>query len=645
MTGCRTSAATAAFILAAFAALAQDSNSDRATAPPRRLGDPGASVQPPASPETAEDRSGQPEPDYGESQDSASDLDENSPEVSTDDLLDDVPEDERSHAQTAAPAASAPRDLPPAAEIAPGPALPKPPAVQVAPLGRIDGAPVGLLDSDNGGFQPNMWNGSSREQIEDLLVRVPAVSSDYAIRALARRVILTRSDAPGGIVHRALITLRIEKLLGAGMIDEAGALAAIANLDNDLDFSRTQATALLYANRAKEVCSDLTSPRQTQDDLFWLQLRIYCAAAGGDTSTADLTRGILEARGETDSAFNILLDDALKGAKKPPGKIAKPSAIHVFLMRQAGLSIGNEMAAQLGTPATVLAMRDTRNPPAARLAAADRAVRVGAASLAELKSVADAQDMPASQLGSASETAQRLSFLGGQFLLHLAARSETRPAAKAGLLHTALLLGEKAGLFALASKLQADVAMSVDAAAVPADRRPLIGWSLILAGKTEAAARWIGNASAPHAVLALAMEKDENAQADLSDLARDLNADPKPVNSNQPFEALVLGLYDALGRTIPDDAKSAAETASATRWPGRRPDGDTMKKLMQAVSAADRRGEAVLRILDIIGPKGLGDLAPDVTIELVRALEEMGVRDSARAFALHALLLYRPGTP
>jgi hypothetical protein len=70
-----------------------------------------------------------------------------------------------------------------------------------------------------------------------------------------------------------------------------------------------------------------------------------------------------------------------------------------------------------------------------------------------------------------------------------------------------------------------------------------------------------------------------------------------------------------------------------------------MKKLMQAVSAADRRGEAVLRILDIIGPKGLGDLAPDVTIELVRALEEMGVRDSARAFALHALLLYRPGTP
>jgi len=47
-------------------------------------------------------------------------------------------------------------------------------------------------------------------------------------------------------------------------------------------------------------------------------------------------------------------------------------------------------------------------------------------------------------------------------------------------------------------------------------------------------------------------------------------------------------------------------------------------------------------IPNIVGIKGPGDLAPDVTAEIVHALKDMGLQDSARAFALHALLLYRP---
>ncbi len=66
---------------------------------------------------------------------------------------------------------------------------------------------------------------------------------------------------------------------------------------------------------------------------------------------------------------------------------------------------------------------------------------------------------------------------------------------------------------------------------------------------------------------------------------------------------------------------------------------------MTAAAAPDRRGEAVLRILDIVGAAGPGDLAPDVTIEAVRALHEMGLDDAARALAIDALLLYRPAAP
>jgi hypothetical protein len=133
------------------------------------------------------------------------------------------------------------------------------------------------------------------------------------------------------------------------------------------------------------------------------------------------------------------------------------------------------------------------------------------------------------------------------------------------------------------------------------------------------------------------------AQANLSALAHDVNTEPKSPNPNRPFEALILGLYDALGRNLPADARETARSAEAKRWPGRRPDSVAMQNMVQAAASPTRKGEAVLRILDIVGSHGLADLAPDVTIECVRALQEMGIKDSARAFAVHALLLYRPG--
>ncbi len=145
-------------------------------------------------------------------------------------------------------------------------------------------------------------------------------------------------------------------------------------------------------------------------------------------------------------------------------------------------------------------------------------------------------------------------------------------------------------------------------------------------------------------MLALVAGK-EASPADLSSIARDESAEPKAFNPNQTFEALVLGAYDVLGLAMPADAKAAAKSAGAKHWAGRRPDADAMQKIMEATSAPDRRGEAVLRMLNFIGPSGPRDVAPDVTIEFLRALQDMGLKDSARALAIHALLLYRPSAP
>lgn len=611
------------FLAAALLALGAHAQTGEATAPPRSLnGAPPQAAQDQDQDEQTAPLDDSPSPKGDEA--------EKPPYVDTSDLKSDIPEPDQK---------AAPKQAPPADEAPFVPPPPKP-AIEVQTLGTVEGPAEGLLDPSNGGFEASMWSASPRGDVETLLARAPLASPDSAVRTLAKRLILTRADAPAGTINRPLITIRIEKLLNAGLTDEAAALAASAAVRNDPDFARVQADAILSAGRANDACGGATEARTSLDDQFWLQLRAYCAAATKDDAAAEVTRNVLDAKQLTDNAYNILVKDALTGAKKPPGPIAKPTSMHLFLLRKAGLPIAADLAKKLGVGASLLEMRDARNKPEARLAAAERVVKSGAASLGELKAVLDAQAIASDRLAGAKDAAPKLQFLSAQALLRRAAQLETRPPVKAALVHQALLLGDKAGMFEIAAKLQADAAASIDAKAVPGD--PLLGWSLLIAGKPDAAARWLGDNAAAHAVLALVSSKEDTAQAALAEIAKRLGADPKQPDPNEPFEALVLGSYDALGLTMPASAKTAAKTAAAGHWPGRRPDAGEMQKIMQAANAPERKGEAVLRILVAVGAAGPRDLAPDVTVEFVRVLKGMGLNDAARALAVHALLLYRP---
>jgi len=655
--------------LSAFGALAQDDNG-HATAPPRQLGTPQPSADrssdgsdsdldddapkpPPSRPKKSRASSGEP------------------PDVSTDDLADDnVP------VQKQPPRASRRSSPPPPAntdadglqqddaepvlgrvrrdsvETAPldapvetGPIVPRPQAIQTGTLGTLDESSGGTLDTSNGGYESNIWGGSGRADVDDLLAKAPLASPDSAVHALARKVILTRADAPQGPIHRAFAAMRIQKLLDAGLIDSAGELAAQVQSKDNPDLARLQADALLVAGRAKDVCGPQTAARTTQSDLFWLELRAYCAATGGDIATADMTREIMNAQGAADPAYSALMADVIDGAKKPVEKISKPNALHVFLLHKAGMPIPVDLVKSIGPSVNLLILRDPKATPEQRLAAAERVLRMGAVSTNELKAVADAQVVTADQTANALTAAPKLSFLRAQALLRRAAQLESRPAAKAALIHEALTLGDKVGLFEIASNLQADVAVSIDAKGVAQTEGPLIGWSLLLAGKTNAATPWLGDNDVARAVLGLATNKDDTAQAALSSIATRLAKEvDKTQNASRPMEALLLGLYDAMGRTLPADAKAEASAMRAQHLPGRRPEEAVMQKMLLAAATPERKGEAILRILDVVGAKGLGDLAPDITIEIVRALEAMNLKDAAQSLAIHALMLYRPGT-
>ncbi|MBU6298495.1 MAG: hypothetical protein KGJ79_12225 [Alphaproteobacteria bacterium] len=540
-------------------------------------------------------------------------------------------------------ATAAPTPLSGAAGDLVAPLPPPSSGIQVQTLGSVEGPPVGLLDTVNGGLGMDMWSGSARGNIESLMARVPLVSPDPVIRALAKRIVLTKAAAPLGNAKRAIVTLRIEKLLDAGLIDEAGALAAQASLPDDPDFARVQADALLTANRAADVCGNLTTARLSSGEPFWLELRLYCAAVGGDEATAELTHEVMQAQGDGDRAFDTLADDVLNHKTVMPGAIAHPTAMHLFLLQQAGLAVPGAVAAAMGTSANLLAMRDPRNAPAVRMAAAERIVATGAASIEQLRNVADAQDIKLDQMANAAADANSLPFFAAQVLLRRAAVIQTRPDMQAQLVYEALALGEKANLLPLAAAFQGDVAASVGPSAANPAMASLFARALLLAHNPQAAARWLTNKDLLQPVLDLAAPnptRDAAAQASLAAYVTGLVKNPPVPDANRSYKALLIGITDVLGRPLPPEAKAQAPALEAMRWDGNRPDSGEMRLIEQASLQPERKGEALLRILDAIHDIGLRDLAPDTTIEFVRLLGAMGLPRAAHDLGMDALVLY-----
>jgi hypothetical protein len=541
--------------------------------------------------------------------------------------------------QGAAPSVAVAPYVPPKAE--PGP-------VEVGALGTPEGPPVGTLDATNGGMGDHLWSGSDRSRSEELLVKSPLVSGDPVLRDLVRRAVLTKAAAPPGAAKKAFLTLRIERLLDAGLVQQAGALAAQAAVSNDDEFARVQAEAILLAGRAQDACGPATAARQTGADVFWLQLRAYCAAATGDTATAELTKQVLKAQGHSDPAYDTLVQDVLTKKPLPPGAIARPSAVHIFLYLQTGLPLPETIGRRMGTTENLLVMRDSRNSARARFEAAERIVATGAATPAELIRIAEAQDLPLARVATAAADAPSLPFFMGQVLLRRAAMVEPRPEAKAQLVSLALSLGEKSRLAPLAAALQMDIITKMKPSPALRDHARSFARALVLAGKPEAAANWTAGDPLMKVLAAFATNNPQRiaaVRADLAAFAISLAQNPPVSDPDRSAKALALGLLDVTGMTLPPEAKAAVATVESGTQDGRRIGPDQMRTIVAVAGSPDRRGEAVLMITGAIHGIGLKDLAPDVTIEFVRLLMEMNETTAARALAVEALAEYTPPPP
>ena len=582
-------------------------------------------------------------------------------------------------------------DVAPSADSAPEPATQTgpmgrfgsgAPAIVVGDLGTVEGPIAGTLDPADG-FGDDTWARSDRTTIIGILQGVPAATPSSAASLLLRKALLTTAGLPPGRSDRSFNALRLSKLLDGGLVNDAADLAARVQAPANPEILQLQADAFIRAGRDFDACGDLTANRLQSGERFWVQLRAFCYAVNRDLPALDLTRAVIADQGLSDPSFLILLDGLASGLVMAPETVTLPDALHILMLARLNLPMNAEIATRLGLPESLMTAASIETPPPLRIAAAERALRAGVLPTDLFAQILELTTFTSADLDGAPALARAEPLMPALARLRAAVRMTASIEQRADLIHTALEIGQSAGLLRQIALLFVDDASAIVPASNWGNWSDLYMRALLLAGRPDAAVRWfniLGTGALASSDIAnqlqLTLAFAAPGQADslttlalLRGLALTANPPPAPPEpppvigdplapdqppapepppppppAPPPSEAvisratLVLGLYDALTRPLPAEAQAAVQPLVSQTSPGRRPPQVLMQRIDRA-SLAGAKGEVALAVVAALGQQGPGDLAPDIIVRLVRALQTAGIRDGAREMALEAFLL------
>ena len=562
-------------------------------------------------------------------------------------------------------------------------------AVAVGDLGTVEGPIAGTLDAMEG-LGEDAWAKSDRTTIIGMMQGVPPATPSAAASLLLRKVLLTPAALPPGRSDRSFNALRLSKLLDGAAVNDAADLATRIQAPNSPEILQLQAEAFIRAGRDFDACGDLTAHRLQSAERFWVQLRAFCYAVNRDPAL-ELTRTVISDQGLSDPSFLVLLDGLTSGQAMAPEAIQLPDALHILMLSRLNLPMNAEMAVSLGLADSLMVAQSAATPAPLRIAAAEKLLRAGVLPTDLFGDILDLTTFAPGELSVAPALARTEPLMQALARLGAALRMTGDPEQRAQLIHTALEIGETAGLLRQVALLFGD-----DAAAIV----PTRGWAnwserymraLLLVGRADAAARWFNILSMNPATVAdvanqlqLILAFAAPTQTDglttlalLRNLALTANS-PRPAPPEPPPPAvidplappdqalpppeppppllpppppsealvaratLVLGLYDAMTQALPMEAQESVQPLVSQMSAGRRPPQALMQRIDRS-SLAGARGEVALGVIAALGTQGARDLAPDVIVRLVRALQTAGIRDGARELALEAFLL-RPVT-
>jgi hypothetical protein len=378
-----------------------------------------------------------------------------------------------------------------------------------------------------------------------------------------------------------------------------------------------------------------------------------------------------------------LLDGWINGKPATPDTIRFPDSIHVAMLARQKLPMTREIAVDIGLTGSLIAAASPVTPPQIRIAAAEKALRAGVLPSHVLEQVLDLSVFAPQELAGAPALARVEPLMQALARLRAAVKATHAAQSSAELVHTALEIGEREGILRQVAEVFAAPAAEIMPNPDWTRWSDLMARGLLLAGRAEAAQRWLDilDPNAPDSAeevqqldLAFALaapnpRRNGDAKLVLVNLSRIVAPPPEvihvPAGTDAMPEAMApvpetpgpiktavklspalvarsvldLGIFDAVAADLmPSDSKSTVEPLMKEIPAGRRPAPVLMQRIDKA-ALSDSRGEVALSVATALGNGGPGDLAPDVVVRLVRALQTASMRDAAHLLAQEALLL------
>lgn len=170
--------------------------------------------------------------------------------------------------------------------------------IRVSTLSNISSEALGLLDSDEGGFGSEMWQGTERSLVELLLPKVPVESPSEAVRDLAFRLLATSALPPKGKVIRNLLEIRLDRL---SALDEKEAFIHLIRLVPEKltsELSAKQYVQLLFdEGNIKDGCAQVQGGYDQYQPIFWHHALILCHAIDKERDRVDFYSNLLREEG------------------------------------------------------------------------------------------------------------------------------------------------------------------------------------------------------------------------------------------------------------------------------------------------------------------------------------------------------------
>lgn len=546
----------------------------------------------------------------------------------------------------------APADETPAGSTpaAPSPEVDRAPAgIEVDPLGEVATDYGGTLDSASGGLPVGMWRGTDRAFVERLLPALPVVPDSPALRELAQRLLLSSAEAPAGEARLELTTVRAERLAALGNRRAAAALlSTIPDSRLDAAAARLRLESTWLAGDVERACAEVPELiRRFDQDLYFQKSLIFCQAKAGQTDEAALGLGLLREQGHDDRLFFELVD-VLAGNDETANvgsELGEPKGLHLAMLAAAGQALPEDAGSSADPD--LLAARLAVAPGAERLALTEQTVAIGLVGPDELARLYRTEPVAPDELAAAADLDPKTPH--DRAVLYQGAQAAATPAARAGLIQTALAAARRDGGYPVAARIYLDLIERIAPEAANAAFAETAGRALYLDGRYEQAAAWLDVARAeasrnPEAAAAVPVLSlltrmaggGESLAWDAATVAAWRQAqEPRGHAVADLRAARIFAILDGLGQPAGPAWRVLADPAAA---------GDAVLPYpalwfaLGDAAAAGRIGETVMLALFVLGPDGPGGSHPVALARALSALRGIGLEEEARAIAFEAAL-------